>query len=134
MTREEEIMEAGIEYTMRNNPSCIGGDNFYEQARRFNRNRSFEAGAEWADTNPKSTWIRVEDDLPCNHEDLLENEGITKPVLVVVESTDNPTYKRIEVSYMCNKIGSINVGGYYWKKHPYSTITHWKRLPEFPEE
>lgn len=30
MTREEQIIEAGIEYTMQNNPVCIGGDNFYE--------------------------------------------------------------------------------------------------------
>ena len=36
MTREEEIIEAGIEYTMQNSPRCIGGDNFYEQAREFN--------------------------------------------------------------------------------------------------
>lgn len=56
MTREEEIIEAGIEYTMQNSPVCIGGDNFYEQARMFNRNRSFEAGAKWADEHPKSIW------------------------------------------------------------------------------
>lgn len=49
VTREEQIIEAGIEYTMQNNPVCIGGDNFYEQAKEFNRNRSFEAGAKWAD-------------------------------------------------------------------------------------
>lgn len=49
MIREEQIIEAGIEYTMQNNPVCIGGDNFYEQAKEFNRNRSFEAGAKWAD-------------------------------------------------------------------------------------
>ena len=58
MTREEEIIEAGIEYTMQNSPVCIGGDNFYEQARMFNRNRSFEAGANWADEHPNlsSLW------------------------------------------------------------------------------
>lgn len=49
MTREKQIIEAGIEYTMQNNPVCIGGDNFYEQAKEFNRNRSFEAGTKWAD-------------------------------------------------------------------------------------
>lgn len=58
MTREEQIIEAGIEYTMQNNPVCIGGDNFYEQAKEFNRNRSFEAGAKWADKHPNinSLW------------------------------------------------------------------------------
>lgn len=34
---------------MQNSPFCIGGDNFYEQVRKFNRNRSFEANAKWAD-------------------------------------------------------------------------------------
>lgn len=58
MTREEKIIEAGIEYTMQNSPVCIGGDNFYEQARMFNRNRSFEAGAKWAEEhlNLSSLW------------------------------------------------------------------------------
>lgn len=56
MTREEEIIEAGIEYTMQNSPCCIGGDNFYEQTRKFNRNRSFENGAQWADNHPINVW------------------------------------------------------------------------------
>ena len=65
------MREAGIEYTMRSNPSCIGGDNFYKQVRDFNINRSFEAGAIWADDHPKSPWISVNDDLPCNHEEYI---------------------------------------------------------------
>ena len=58
MTREEQIIEAGIEYTMQNNPVCIGGDNFYEMAKILNRNKSFEEGAKWADKNPNinSLW------------------------------------------------------------------------------
>lgn len=48
MTRENEIAIA----------SCAYG----------NRGSSvdFEAGARWADANPKSPWISVEDDLPNN--------------------------------------------------------------------
>lgn len=61
MTREEKIIEAGIEYTMQNSPVCIGGDNFYEQARMFNRNRSFEAGAKWADDNPLQDVVNLND-------------------------------------------------------------------------
>lgn len=58
MTREEQIIEAGIEYTMQNDPVCIGGDNFYEMSKMLNRNKSFEAGAKWADKNPNinSLW------------------------------------------------------------------------------
>ena len=44
MTREEAIIEAGIEYSIQNSPYCIGGDNFYEKARELHRNKSFEAG------------------------------------------------------------------------------------------
>ena len=29
-----------------------------------------EAGVQWADVHPKSPCISVNDDLPCNHQDL----------------------------------------------------------------
>ena len=77
MTREEAIIEAGIEYSIQNSPYCIGGDNFYEKARELNRNESFEAGAIWADKNPKSPWISVKDDLPCNHEEKIHKDCLS---------------------------------------------------------
>lgn len=63
MTRGEQIIEAGIEYTMQNNPVCIGGDNFYEMSKMLNRNKSFEAGAKWADKHPNinSLWHTPDD-------------------------------------------------------------------------
>ena len=65
MTREEQILKAGIEYTIANKPKCIAGDNFKDLADIFNRNPAFEAGAQWADAHPH--WISVEDKLPpCN--------------------------------------------------------------------
>ncbi len=45
---QEEIVDAGIDYTMRTCPVCIGGAAFEEKIRQFNRNPSFEAGANWA--------------------------------------------------------------------------------------
>ena len=65
MTREEQIIEAGIEYTMQNDPVCIGRDNFYEMAKILNRNKSFEAGAKWADQHPNinSLW-HTPDEIP----------------------------------------------------------------------
>ena len=48
MLRKNEIIEAGIDYTMSTRPICIGGSAFAEDMRNFNRDRSFEAGAEWA--------------------------------------------------------------------------------------
>lgn len=44
---KEEIIDAGIEYTMNTRPVCIGGASFEEDMRMFNRNPAFEAGAEW---------------------------------------------------------------------------------------
>ena len=42
----------------------------------------FIAGAKWADNHPKSPWISVEEDLPCNHEELIHFD-ITNNVLVI---------------------------------------------------
>jgi hypothetical protein len=49
MSREKEIIEAGIEYTMRTKPNMLAGDKFSEEMREFNRNKAFEEGAKWAD-------------------------------------------------------------------------------------
>lgn len=49
MTREQQIRQASIEYTMENAPKCIGGDAFSEIMDGMNRNRAFEEGAKWAD-------------------------------------------------------------------------------------
>lgn len=49
MNREEEIIEASINYTMKNRPNVLAGDRFYEEMKIFNRNKAFEEGAKWAD-------------------------------------------------------------------------------------
>lgn len=49
MKRREEIIDAGIEYTLQNRPMCMSGDSFFEEMREMNRNKSFEEGAKWAD-------------------------------------------------------------------------------------
>lgn len=49
MTREEQIRQASIEYTIKNRPMCIGGGAFSEVADEMNRNYAFEEGAKWAD-------------------------------------------------------------------------------------
>lgn len=131
--RKKEIIETGIEYTMQNSPCCISGDNFYEMAREFNRNKSFEAGATWSDEHLKYSWISVEDDLPCNHKELLENENYTKKVLVVLSWNESPTERHINILDMSNIIGSHKVD-FYWRCNGYYTITHWSPLPELPKE
>lgn len=133
MTREEAIIEAGIEYSIQNSSYCIGGDNFYEKARELNRNKSFEAGVIWADKHPKSPWISIDEDLPCNHEELIENENYTKKVLVVLAWNDDPSKKHIEICDMCNRIGSFNTN-WYWQNTAYYHVVCWKPLPELPKE
>lgn len=49
MSREKEIIEAGIEYTMKKRPNVLAGDMFSEEMREYNRNKVFEEGAKWAD-------------------------------------------------------------------------------------
>ena len=49
MKRRNQIIDAGIEYTLQNRPMCIGGDSFFEEMREMNRNKTFENAAKWAD-------------------------------------------------------------------------------------
>ena len=90
-------------------------------------------GLDAADAEPLSQWISVEKDLPCNHEELLENENYTKKVLVVLAWNENPTQRHIYIADMCNMIGLYNVK-FHWRCDGYYTVTHWRRLPELPKE
>ena len=124
MTREEAIIEAGIEYSIQNSPYCIGGDNFYEKARELNRNESFEAGVIWADKNPKSPWISVEDDLPCNHLELIcwpEIDEGTETIKVFARNK----YGDIWDDYMVYKKGS-------WRWHDFEPA-YWMIAPKLPK-
>ena len=48
MSRQEDFIEAGIQYRMEHGrPMAIGGGNFAEMAREMNRAKPFEAGAEY---------------------------------------------------------------------------------------
>lgn len=52
-------------------------------------NIGLKNGLEIADEHPKSPWISVEDDLPCNHSELINNNFKslqTKNVIVVLEN------------------------------------------------
>ena len=118
MTRKEQIIEASIEYTMQNNPVCIGGDNFYEMAKMLNRNRSFEAGAKWADEDPKSPWISVNEDLPCNRKELIHSNYTDR----VVVSSGNGYF---EVAFM-SKIEDV------WEWSTLINVKYWMSIPKLP--
>lgn len=45
---QQQIIEAGIDYTMQRQPVCIGALVSKDAIRQMHRNPSFEAGANWA--------------------------------------------------------------------------------------
>jgi hypothetical protein len=48
MSRKEDFIQAGIKYRFeQGKPMAIGGGNFAEMASEMNRNKPFEAGAEY---------------------------------------------------------------------------------------
>lgn len=76
MTREEAEIRNAIDTTFPIFNTEKGRT--YEQALMAT---GFEAGIKWADNNPKSLWVSVEDDLPCNHEELTHS-NYTDRVLI----------------------------------------------------
>lgn len=104
MTREEQIAAASYLYRMRG--SII----------------DFAAGATWADNHPKSPWISVEEDLPCNHEELIDREIPTYTLYVVVRLKDGT----VDSSRMIK----IPDGNWAW---PFK-VSHWFPIPELPKE
>ena len=114
MTREEQIAIASCAYGSKG--SSI----------------DFEQGAEWADANPKSPWISVEDDLPCNHEEFMESKHSTKSVLAVLAMDNDPTMRHIEICSMCDMFNSINMG-WHWCNGGYYHVVYWMPLPDMPD-
>ena len=96
-------------------------------------NVGLQQGLATADANPKASWISVDDDLPCNHKELMDGEHYTKPVLVVVAWDDDPSKKCIKICNMCDNImGSINTGWYYWQTDKSDKVVCWMPLPKMP--
>lgn len=64
MTREEQIIEAGTYHLCGSRPLKTYGHNMHELA-YINRNLVFEAGAKWADENPKEGLVSI--DKACEY-------------------------------------------------------------------
>ena len=126
MTRDEEVRNAidTIIPIFRSNNGRT-----YEQALMAS---GFEAGVKWADTHPKSTWISVEEDLPCNHKELMKNKYYTKKVLVILAWNGNPAKRHIELCDMCSKIEPCDTN-WSWRKPTYYHVTHWMPIPKLPK-
>ena len=121
MTREE------IEQLNEVEPYC------FETAREEQwYNVGLQQGLATADDNPKSSWISVDADLPCNHKELMDDEHSTKPVLVVIAWNDDPSKKYIKICNMSdNVLGSINVG-WQWLIGTHYKVVCWMPLPKMP--
>lgn len=118
MTREEEIENKAIEKS---------AEYRFEQLYSYNNDvySGFIQGAQWADKNPKSSWISVEDDLPCNHKELIspdksnENLTVTEYVVAVVYG-----FKLLSRMYELD-------GKWYWET---DEPTHWFPIPKPPKK
>ena len=108
MTREEEINIAALRYIEENSISAISSNK-----------DSFIEGAKWSDKHPISPWISIEDDLPCNHKELLnpDNKRDTSCVVAIIHG-------HIVLSRMYKLHGK-----WYWENNE---PTHWFPIPKLP--
>ena len=108
MTREEEIINAA-------NELC----NSFRCGKTYKL--GFAIGVKWADEHPKSPWISIDDDLPCNHKELLNAKCQTKEVFVI------RALGFFDICYMQKIDGK-------WIWFPYKNIEYWMPIPEPPKE
>ena len=113
MTREEEIRNA-VDTIFPIHPSENGRK--YEQALMAT---GFEGGVKWADEHPKTPWISVKDDLPCNHEELLNPDDKRDTSYVVAIIHGHIVLSRM---YYLN-------GKWHWESNE---PTHWFPIPKLP--
>ena len=117
MTREEQAFEASKRFEA----SLTGKD--LATLSKDDMCFAFQLGVKWADTHPKSPWISVEKDLPCNHTELITFESsiyseITIPVIAVIHNF-------IIMSRMYKEDGKWHWGN--------DEPTHWMPLPKLPK-
>lgn len=81
----------------------------------------FLEGAKFALENQ---WISVEDDLPCNHEELIDpaSQNFTVDVMV-----------RFDNGMVLSAIMTKNIKG-KWKWIAGCDFSHWMPIPKFPKE
>lgn len=120
MTRDKEINSAASKYIEDNSMA----DGYVAIS---NHKDSFIEGAKWADNNPKSPWISIEDDLPCNHKKLISthiNLDYEKETVLVFTVTSKGI---IDTDYMVYD----NYDGWFWK---YGLPKYWMPMPKLPKE
>ena len=119
MKREEEI----------NNAKNAFYDNMLKDGYlwAYDKRDCFEEGAKWADANPKNPWISVEDDLPCNHEELITTDGHYEKNTICVITINK--YGIIEGNYMV----LYDDGKWGWR-FGVPAPCYWMIIPKLPKE
>ena len=93
-------------------------ENIQKKAEEYGELASvFLEGAKFALENQ---WINVNEDLPCNHKELLVNDTLTKSV--IIKNSDGS----IEFSLMYLDVE--------WKWMSGDKPIHWLSIPELPKE
>ena len=72
MTRDGEALEAAKRFEQ----SLYNSD--VASLTRSDMGFAYMSGIKWADENPKSPWISIKDDLPCNHNELICSKEISE--------------------------------------------------------
>lgn len=88
-------------------------------------NVGLKYGLDVADANPKSPWISVEDDLPCNHEEMVVSSGIEEKDTLIVLVRFAVGFVDFAYMYYSNN---------EWKWNTYFKVSHWMLVPEFRED
>ena len=115
MTRQEEIRQAVDTHL-----PCVDNGRTYIQA---NAASGFELGVNWADAHAKSPWISIENDLPCNHKELLLSTGY--------HTVSVFTYKK-GGAYGIDNMIIIN-GKWEWEAWRENYL-YWMPIPNLPKE
>ena len=121
MTREGEALEA----TKRFEKSLYDSD--VASLTRSDMGFAYMSGIKWADENPKSPWISVDDDIPCNHEELITTNGRYEKNTIYVITIDK--YGIIESNYMV----LYDDGKWEWK-YSLPAPCYWMLIPKLPKE
>ena len=122
MTREEQIKKQADIYTDdASNYTEWSDDGGWSNSNDIDLiEKAFIEGAKWADNNPKSPWISVEDDLPCNHKELTHS-NYTDRVIVLARNE----FPEVEFMY------KVEEGVWEWTT--LKNVSYWMPIPKLPE-
>ena len=124
MTREEQIRSAAFDASTNN-------DDYKKYAKDSIARMFFVEGAKWADENPKSQWISVEDKLPEITVPILEESDF---VFVHVVNKDTG-HEWVELPAKYNKqFQDWMTNDFTWINKRGGVVTHWMPIPKLQEE